>query len=99
MQSLFYNTANLIQMEDGSIGMVIDAKVPASMRSAIYDTTIAQTANDILAVECNCKRGSKGDDRVVCVHSCSVLYKLMELLLEDLAEHILLKLTPCVPHL
>ena len=69
MQSLFYNTANnLIQTEDGSIGMVIDAKVPASMRSAIYNNTIALTAKDILAVEYNCKSGSKGDDRVVCVH-------------------------------
>ena len=68
MQLLFYNTANLIQTEDGSIGMVIDAKVPASMRSAIYNNTIALTAKDILAVEYNCKSGSKGDDRVVCVH-------------------------------
>lgn len=92
-ESLYYNSAQIIELLDGQLGLLINAVVPASMRDQRYNTTIAHTAKDILAVECNCKSGSKDDDRIVCVHNPSILYKLTELLLEDLAEHILLELT------
>ena len=62
IQSLFNNTAKIIQVEDGSLGIVISHKVPASMRADTYNTTIAHTADDILAVECNCKAVSKDND-------------------------------------
>jgi len=93
MASMFYGKAKLIKVEDGSIGMVITMKVPASMdKKNIYTVTIALTATDILAVECDCKAGSKCEDGIVCVHNLPILYKVTELLLEDLSEHLLLEL-------
>ena len=99
MQSIFYNKAKLIEVEDGSLGIVIKTKVPASMRDKVYTTTIAHTAADILAVECNCKAGSKDDDDIVCVHNLPIAYKVTQLLLEDMAEHLLLELTSCLASL
>ena len=44
MESLFNSKIKVIQVEDGSIGFVIEHKVPASMRNKIYDTRIAHTS-------------------------------------------------------
>ena len=105
MKSLFDNSADIIQLEDGTLGMAINAKVPASMKKDIYDSAIALTADDILAVECSCKSGSKDDEKgkddrdVVCVHNNPIAYKVTELLLEDLAEHILVELASCISSL
>jgi hypothetical protein len=101
MDSMFDNTASIVQLEDGSLGLYVNSKVPASMKKDVYDVSVVHTATDLLACECscNCKIGSKGDDRVVCVHICPLPYKVTELLLEDLSEHILLELTPCLSSL
>ena len=99
MQSLFCNCADIIKLHDGSIGMVIKMKVPASMKAQVYETTIAITASDLLATECSCRSGSKVDDHVVCVHNLPVAYKVTELLYDGLAEHILLELTSCIASL
>lgn len=53
-------------------------------------------SSDILAVECDCKAGSKDKDRVVCVHNLPVVYKVTEIMLEAMSEHMLLELTPCI---
>ena len=63
------------------------------MKSDIYTTTAAYTSNDLLVVECSCKGDSKGDDAVFCVHMLPIPYKVTMVLLEGLAEHILIKLT------
>eukprot|EP00956_Cyclotella_meneghiniana_P043052 scaffold251008_cov83-Cyclotella_meneghiniana.AAC.1 len=68
MPSMFNNTAEVVQLDDGSLGLVIKSFVPASMKKEVYRTTVAFSAQDLLAVECNCKSGSKGDDNVTCVH-------------------------------
>lgn len=100
MNSAFYSTAKLIELEDGTLGMIITMKVPASMeKKKIYTVTIAFTATAILAVECNCKAGSKHEDGIVCVHNLPIPYKVTELLLEDMAEHLLLELTSCLASL
>jgi hypothetical protein len=91
MQSMFDNTAEIIQTGDGSLGIKIKAQVPASMKADVYETSVAHTANDLLAAECNCKSGSKDDDRVVCVHILPVPNKVTHLLYEGLAEHILIE--------
>ena len=99
MQSLFCNSADFIRLHDGSIGIVIKMKVPASMKAQVYETTIVITANDLLATECSCRSGSKDGDRVVCVHNLPVAYKVTELLYDGLAEHILLELASCISSL
>ena len=96
MQSLFCNSADIVKLIDGTIGMVIKMKVPASMKAEVYETTIVITANDLLATECSCRSGSKDGDRVVCIHNLPVAYKVTELLYDGLAEHILLELTSCI---
>ena len=92
MPSMFDNTAQVIQLVDGSLGFVIESQVPASMKKNVYNTTVAYTADDLLAVRCNCKSGSKSSDKVVCVHILPIAYKVTQLLYEDLAEHILVEL-------
>jgi hypothetical protein len=93
MESMFDNIARIIQLQDGSLGMLIESQVPASMKTDIYTTTAAYTSEDLLAVECSCKSGSKGDDAVVCVHVLPIPYKVTMLLLEGLAENIMIELT------
>lgn len=79
--------------------MVIKHNVPASMRADTYKTTIAHTADDILAVEYDCKAGSKYEDEIVCVHVLPIVYKVRHLLLEDQSKHMLLELTSCLASL
>jgi hypothetical protein len=86
---MFDNTAQIIELPNGSIGMAIESRVPASMKDDIYTSTAVFTKDDLLCVECNCKSGSKGEDKVVCVHILPIVYKVTQLLYEDLAEHIL----------
>lgn len=99
MQSLFCNSADIVKLNDGSIGMILKMKVPASMKTQVYETTIAITANDLLATECSCRSGSKDSDRVVCIHNLPVAYNVTELLYDGLAEHILLELASCISSL
>lgn len=99
MQSLFYNSANVVKFNDTSIGLIIKMNVPASMKDQVYETYIAITGNDLLATECSCRSGSKDSDRVVCIHSLPVAYKVTELLYNGLVEHILLELALCTSSL
>jgi len=96
MHSMFYNSAKIIQLEDGSLGLKIEAKVPASMKDKVYNTGIAHTATDILAVKCSCKAGSQHQEGIICVHTPVIPYKVTQLLLEDMAEHLLLELASCL---
>ena len=105
MPSLFHNKASIIQLEEcGSLGLVINAKVPASMQTATYKTTTAHTATDhLLAVERECKRGStakpesfSNENDVTCVHNPVLPYGVTKLMYEALAEQILIELTSCI---
>jgi hypothetical protein len=93
MQSLFDSKADVIQLLDGSVGFRIAAQVPASMKSSVYSAAVVHTTQDILSAECGCKSGSKGDDKVVCVHILPIMNKLTHLMYEGLAEHILIELS------
>ena len=100
MPSLFYNKARIIQLEEGAgIGLVISMKVPASILSVSYNTTIAHTATDLLTAECECKSGSTKEEKVTCVHNPVVVYGVTKLMHEGLAEHILIELTSCISQL
>ena len=50
------------------IGIILKNKVPASMKQEVYDVTVIFSKKGILACECGCKCGSKGMDKVICVH-------------------------------
>lgn len=83
---------SLIIDEDGDIGIRLGHKVPASMRKNIYDTELVLTAKKLLCCKCTCQCGSQGLERIVCVHTLVLAYLLSMLLIEDLAEHILIAL-------
>ena len=62
--------------------------------SALYDAVIVATTNNLMCCQCSCQCRSKGDERIVCVHSMVRLYMLSLLLLHSLlAENMLCELT------
>ena len=62
------------------------------MRKETYETEIVATAKNILCCKCTCQCGAEGTERVVDVHTMVPLYLLSILLMEDLAEHLLISL-------
>ncbi len=80
MQLLFFNSADIVKLNDGLLGLVITTKALAQMKAQVCDPTIAITVNNMLATECSCKSGSKDGDHVVCVHNLLVAYKVTRLL-------------------
>jgi hypothetical protein len=89
-------SAKLIVDMHGTVGIQIKSLIPASMKQSIYETEVAATLIHILCCKCSCQSGSRGEERVVCVHTYVRLYLLSILLHEDLAEHILLELAACI---
>ena len=62
------------------------------MKQELYDVTVVFSKKGILACDCGCKSGSKGMDKVVCVHILPVLMQFVVFLVEDLGENILVEL-------
>ena len=62
------------------------------MKQQCYDTTVVFSKSGILACECDCKAGSKGLDKVVCVHVLPILMQFVVFFIEDLGEHLLIEL-------
>ena len=81
-----------IHNKDGEMGMVLENKIPASMKDVEYDVSLAFTSKDLLATRCECQAGGEKSERVVCVHALPVLYQLTMLLDDGLAEHLLVEL-------
>ena len=88
---LFKTTTN---DSNGEIGIVLRNKIPASMKDISYDVQIAFTPSKLLATQCQCHAGGSGsaNDRVVCVHNLPLIYQLVMLLDDGLAEHLLVEL-------
>jgi hypothetical protein len=81
-----------IHEKDGEMGLVIRNKISASMKEVEYESTIAFTSKDIIATSCECPAGGAKNERAVCVHNLPVMYQLVMLLDDGLAEHILVEL-------
>jgi hypothetical protein len=79
--------------EDGELGLVIQHKVKASMKSTIYNTHVAFTGNKLIACSCDCKAGSFWIERVLCVHVLPILFQVCQLMHMALSEHILIELS------
>ena len=85
-------TATLIKHGD-DIGIHIHTKVPASMRKkVVYSPGIVFTALQVLCCERDCQIGSEGDERIVCVHNFPPVFLLLLLLMDALAESLLMEL-------
>ena len=83
---------NTHKLSSSEIGIRLKNDIPASMKQELYSVTVLFSKSGILACECGCKAGSKGMDKVVCVHVLPVLMQLVVFLVEDLGESILIEL-------
>lgn len=86
------SVARIIVDDNGEVGLLLGHRVPASMRREIYNTSVVWTKQNVLCCKCSCQAGSQDDERIVCVHTLVPPYKLTMLLMEDLAEHLLITL-------
>lgn len=91
-ESLDNKVAQLVLYNDGELGIQLSTPVPASMKKDVYDGTTVVTKDKLLCSECECKSGSKEEDKVACVHTMVRPFLLTILLQEDLAENMLLEL-------
>lgn len=78
--------------ETGVMVLVLDYKVKASMRNVVYNTQVANSSKDLIACGCSCKCGAENEQRILDVHPLSLLYELVLLLFEGLAQHVLVEL-------
>ena len=72
--------------------MLLCNKIPASMKQEEYDVKVAYTKSGIVACECGCKAGSKGLDKVLCVHVLPVLMQFLVFFIDDLGQNILIEM-------
>jgi hypothetical protein len=62
------------------------------MKDAEYKVEVAFTKDELLCCKCNCKVGSEALERGICVHILPEILLFVILLLDGLAEHILVEL-------
>jgi hypothetical protein len=76
---------------DNKIGLVISHQIKASMKTAIYNVTVALTCTNLLACTCTCKAGSMNNEKIVCVHILPVIFQIGQLMWRGLSEHMLVE--------
>ena len=91
-KSLDKVVGTLVLDGEGDVGVRIGSDVPASMKNNIYATEVVATARHLLCCKCTCQCGSQDTQNITCVHILVLLYLLTMLLMEDLAEHLLIAL-------
>ena len=75
------------------LGFILQNEIAASMKGdTFYATTVAFTRQSLAAASCTCKAGSAGIQRSVCVHNLQLIFQLVLLLVDGLANHILVEL-------
>lgn len=90
-KNLIDTDAKLFKTKEGKAGILLQNKVQASMKSTAYNTYAAFTATELIACKCSCPCGGEGNERIVCVHILPLIFQLSLLLVEGLAENILLE--------
>ena len=81
-------------IDDGdNIVIILENTVPASMKDKEYNVKVAITKDKLIACTCNCAASGFQNERVVCVHVLPVLLQFSFLLIDGLAEHMLLELS------
>lgn len=73
--------------------MMLNHHMAPSMKKRAYSVQVAFTKKELLCCSCNCQAGSKGLDRGVCVHVLPVILLLSILLMEGLAQNLLVELS------
>ena len=62
------------------------------MKDKVYNVTVAATEDEIVSCKCDCQAGSQGSNRGLCVHILPVLLLFSVMLVNDLAQNILVEL-------
>ena len=62
------------------------------MKSTEYNTFATSNKDALLACKCDCQCGASGVEAVVCVHILPLIFQLALLLVQGIAENILLEL-------
>ncbi len=87
--TIFVNTNT---QNEQKFGLILTNRIVASMKDAAYESTIAFTCDEIVCARCECQAGASNEERVLCVHNLPLIYQLVMLLDDGLAEHILIEL-------
>ena len=75
------------------VGIEFGSDVAASMKGCTYCTNVAFTATKLLCCGCSCEIGARNDERITCVHNLPLILKMSLLLMDGLAENLLLELS------
>jgi hypothetical protein len=78
---------------NGETCILIDTKVQASMKTDQYRSRVCFSDKNLVSNSCECKSGSLGGEKVVCVHTPSVIARFAHLLLDGFIEHALCELS------
>ena len=66
--------------------------VPASMNQNKSDVLLAFSSDELMACKCDYKYRGEGGQKIICVHILPIIFQLSLLVVEGLAENILLEL-------
>ena len=83
--------AGFIKIIDGNCCIEITTDVQASMKDDIYSNTACFSKDGLNYCECDCKAGSCGKERAVCVHTPSLGVMMSHIILDGLSESILVE--------
>ena len=79
------------------IGLRIHSDIPASMRKGVvYKPGVTFTETDVFCCQYTCHCGSQEYERAVCVHNFPLIFIFLLLLMNALAENVLLELAACL---
>ena len=76
----------------GAFRIKFKGTITVSMRGCSYESCVSFTSSKLLCCKCNCPIGAQKDQCITCVHNLPVILKFAMLLMDGLAEHILLEL-------
>ena len=63
------------------------------MKDDVYRVKVCFGSDELICCSCTCKAGSCGNERFVCVHVPVIGVQLSHLLMDGLAEHVLIELS------
>ena len=79
-------------MKNGSVSLLLKNLIPVSMKNNIYNIFVLFTAMDLISYECDCQYGEIRSEAVICVHILPLLFQLTILLVEGMAQNMMLEL-------
>ena len=89
---LIETSAQLLLIKSREVAILINNDIPVSMKSKVYKYFALLSASDLIACKYDYQYRSFGPEAVTCIHILPLIFKLTLLLVEGLAQNLLLKL-------